>query len=77
MGQVWQSWDLRLKRPAAIKIINPERLIEQANSVSPEAVVARFCREAELGARFTHPGLPTLYDAELSGSPGDLYMVWN
>ncbi|KDQ65332.1 hypothetical protein DT87_30895 [Streptomyces sp. NTK 937] len=76
MGQVWQSWDLRLKRPAAIKIINPERLIEQANSVSPEAVVARFCREAELGARFTHPGLPTLYDAELSGSPGDLYMVW-
>lgn len=76
MGQVWHSWDLYLKRPAAIKIINPERLIEPANRVSPEAVVARFCREAELGARFTHPGLPTLYDAELSGSPSDLYMVW-
>ncbi|WP_069770975.1 serine/threonine-protein kinase [Streptomyces sp. LUP30] len=76
MGQVWQSWDTRLKRPAAVKIINPERLVEQANSISPEVVAARFCREAELGARFTHPGLPILYDAELTGSPNDLYMVW-
>ncbi|MGW0886131.1 protein kinase domain-containing protein [Streptomyces sp. NPDC002671] len=76
MGQVWQSWDTQLKRPAAIKIINPERLVEQANSISTEAVAARFCREAELGARFIHPGLPTLYDARLTGSPNDLYMVW-
>ncbi|MFJ1961808.1 serine/threonine-protein kinase [Streptomyces massasporeus] len=76
MGQVWQSWDTLLKRPAAVKIINPERLVEQANSISPEMVAARFCREAELGARFIHPGLPLLYDAELNGSPTDLYMVW-
>ncbi|MFF4668126.1 protein kinase [Streptomyces sp. NPDC001282] len=76
MGQVWQSWDTHLKRPAAIKIVNPERLVEQANSISPEVVAARFCREAELGARFTHPGLPTLYDARLTGSANDLYMVW-
>ncbi|MFF7717668.1 protein kinase [Streptomyces sp. NPDC007988] len=76
MGQVWQSWDTQLKRPAAVKIINPERLVEQSNSISPEVVAARFCREAELGARFTHPGLPTLYDAQLNGSPNDLYMVW-
>ncbi|MFE1935935.1 protein kinase [Streptomyces sp. NPDC059474] len=76
MGQVWQSWDTQLKRPAAVKIINPERLVEQANSISPEVVAARFCREAELGARFTHPGLPMLYDAQLNGSPNDLYMVW-
>ncbi|MEV7796537.1 protein kinase [Streptomyces sp. NPDC087512] len=76
MGQVWQSWDTQLKRPAAVKIINPERLVEQSNSISPEIVAARFCREAELGARFIHPGLPMLYDAELNGSPNDLYMVW-
>ncbi|MFE1852130.1 serine/threonine-protein kinase [Streptomyces sp. NPDC059489] len=76
MGQVWQSWDTQLKRPAAIKIINPERLVEQANSISPEVVAARFRREAELGARFIHPGLPMLYDAELNGSPNDLYIVW-
>lgn len=76
MGQVWQAWDTQLKRPAAVKIINPERLVAQANSISPEIVAARFCREAELGARFTHSGLPTLYDAQLNGSPNDLYMVW-
>ncbi|MFE7314255.1 protein kinase [Streptomyces sp. NPDC057555] len=76
MGQVWQSWDTQLKRPAAVKIINPERLVEQANSISPEVVAARFCREAELGGRFTHPGLPVLYDAQLNGRPNDLYMVW-
>ncbi|WP_069734946.1 serine/threonine-protein kinase [Streptomyces sp. EN27] len=76
MGQVWQSWDTQLKRPTAVKIINPDRLIGQADSISPEVVAARFCREAELGARFAHPGLPMLYDARLNGSPSDLYMVW-
>ncbi|MGW1037344.1 protein kinase domain-containing protein [Streptomyces antibioticus] len=76
MGHVWQSWDTQLKRPVAVKIINPERLVEQPNSINPEAVAARFCREAELGARFIHAGLPMLYDAELNGSPSDLYMVW-
>ncbi|WNO73089.1 serine/threonine-protein kinase [Streptomyces sp. AM8-1-1] len=76
MGQVWQAWDTQLKRPTAVKIINPDLLIKQANAISHEDLAARFCREAELGARFSHPGLPTLYDAHLDGSPKDLYMVW-
>jgi hypothetical protein len=77
MGRVWQSYDTHLKRHVALKIINPEWLSGQAPAgVKPQDIAARFRREAELGARFTHPGLPTLYDAQLSGSPKDLYMVW-
>ncbi|MFC9229173.1 protein kinase [Streptomyces decoyicus] len=76
MGQVWQAWDGRLRRAIAIKIINPERLAIAGNGLTTDDLVARFCREAELGARFTHPSLPVLLDAQLEGSPKDLYMVW-
>ena len=76
MGQVWQAWDTQLRRAAAIKTINPERLTGQANDVIHQDIAARFRREAVLGARFSHPGLPTLYDAQLDGGPKDLYLVW-
>ncbi|MFF3642056.1 protein kinase [Streptomyces sp. NPDC002564] len=76
MGQVYQAWDLQLKRAVAIKVINPERLTGSANGLKPDDIAARFCREAELGARFSHPNIPVLLDAQLRGSPKDLYMVW-
>lgn len=76
MGLVWQAWDLRLKRAVAVKIINPERLADGVDDMKPEDVQARFVREAEVGARLNHTGIPTLYDALLGGSPMDLYMVW-
>ncbi|MFE4424850.1 protein kinase [Streptomyces sp. NPDC056817] len=77
MGEVWQSWDTQLKRQVAVKTIRPDLLTGTATAVGPstQIIVARFRREAELGARFSHPGLPILYDAQLSGSPKDLYMV--
>ncbi|MFC8276362.1 protein kinase [Streptomyces sp. NPDC057271] len=76
MGHVWQAWDTRLRRYVAIKTINPERLTGPATDVDPKDIAARFRREAVLGARFSHAGLPTLYDAQLDGGPKDLYLVW-
>ncbi|WP_328317355.1 serine/threonine-protein kinase [Streptomyces sp. NBC_00388] len=76
MGLVWQAWDLQLKRAVAIKIINPERFAGGVDDMKPQDIQARFVREAEVGARLHHAGIPTLYDALLSGSPKDLYMVW-
>ncbi|MGW6482740.1 protein kinase domain-containing protein, partial [Streptomyces sp. NPDC055059] len=76
MGHVWQAWDGHLKRPVAVKVISPERLTGHAQDIKPEDIAARFRREAELGARFSHPGIPTLYDAQLTGTPKELYMVW-
>jgi serine/threonine protein kinase len=76
MGQVWQAWDTRLKRAIAIKIISPERLTTPGNGITAEDMMARFRREAELGARFSHPNMPVLHDAKLQGGGKDLYMVW-
>jgi serine/threonine protein kinase len=76
MGQVWQAWDGRLKRAIAIKIISPERLATPGSGLTAEDIIARFRREAELGARFSHPNIPVLHDAELQGGGKDLYMVW-
>ncbi|MFE3687603.1 serine/threonine-protein kinase [Streptomyces sp. NPDC059095] len=76
MGQVWQAWDIHLKRAIAIKVISPERLANPGQGLTTEDIMARFRREAELGARFTHPNMPVLHDAELQGGGKDLYMVW-
>ncbi|MFE2128963.1 serine/threonine-protein kinase [Streptomyces amritsarensis] len=77
MGQVWHAWDGELKRSIAIKLIRPDQLIgPQSQSLTVDEIVARFRREAELGARFTHPNIPVLLDAQFRGSPKDYYMVW-
>ncbi|MEU5080898.1 MULTISPECIES: serine/threonine-protein kinase [Streptomyces] len=76
MGQVWQAWDRRLKRAIAVKVINPERIADPGHGLTIDDIVARFRREAELGARFTHPNLPVLLDARTEGNPKDLHMVW-
>ncbi|MFB7087253.1 protein kinase [Streptomyces sp. NPDC056296] len=76
MGQVWQANDKQLKRPVAVKVINPERLTGPVDGLTAEDMAARFRREAELGARFSHPNIPVLFDAHVLGSPKDLFMVW-
>ncbi|MGW0999579.1 protein kinase domain-containing protein [Streptomyces sp. NPDC002523] len=75
MGHVWQAWDSRLKRFVAIKVINPERLAGPTEDITLADIAARFTREAEITARLNHPGIPTLYDAYLHGSPKDLLLV--
>ena len=61
MGRVYLARDTRLNRPVAIKILAPERLS------SPRAV-ARFQREARVGAQLQHENLVRIYDfGESSG----------
>ncbi|MGW1765795.1 protein kinase domain-containing protein [Streptomyces sp. NPDC002073] len=77
MGQVWHAWDGELKRSIAIKVIRPDQLTgPPGQHLTVDDIVARFRREAELGARFTHPNIPVLLDAQFRGGPKDFYMVW-
>src|SRR4051794_30015498 len=55
MGEVWRAWDGRLKRPVAGKHILPD-ILDQPG------VRERFRREAEAGARLSHPAVVQIYD---------------
>ena len=55
MGEVWRAWDDRLKRLVAVKHVLPEIL-------SQPGARERFRREAEAGARLTHPAVVRIYD---------------
>jgi tetratricopeptide (TPR) repeat protein len=55
MGEVWRAWDGRLKRPVAVKHILPH-ILDQPGARE------RFRREAEAGARLTHPAVVQIYD---------------
>ena len=47
-GEVYRARDTKLRRDVAIKVL-------------PEAVVARFEREAQLFASLNHPNIATVY----------------
>jgi eukaryotic-like serine/threonine-protein kinase len=51
---VWLAYDERLDREVAIKILPRERVVG-----------GRFEREARAAARLSHPGIVTLYEAEV------------
>ncbi|HWP43180.1 MAG TPA: serine/threonine-protein kinase, partial [Blastocatellia bacterium] len=55
MGVVYKAEHVRITRPSAIKILNPEY------AGNPE-FVARFGREAELASRINHPNAVGIYD---------------
>src|SRR5262245_19585266 len=55
MGSVYAAEQVSLKRPAALKLLNPD-LFSQPD------LVRRFHAEAELAARLSHPHTVTLYD---------------
>jgi len=55
MGVVYKAEHIRISRPAAIKILNPEL-------AGDPAVVARFGREAEMASRLNHPNAVGIYD---------------
>lgn len=61
MGQVYEGFDRHLKRRIAVKFTHPSL------DHDPDWD-KRFFREAELMARFNHPGLPVIHDAG-TGSP--------
>ncbi|MFF4366260.1 protein kinase [Streptomyces sp. NPDC001594] len=65
MGEVWAGHDLALDRPVAVKV-----LLEAATD--PE-LIARFRREATIGARLQHPGITVVHD--VGQHEGRLFIV--
>lgn len=72
MGQVWRARHDMLVRPAAIKLIRPERLAGDA--VDARLARARFEREAQIVAGLTSPHTVTVYDFG-SAEDGTLFLV--
>ena len=63
MGRVYLARDTRLGRRVAIKLLSPERL-------SNPRALARFLREAKVGAQLQHENLVRIYDeGEFNGIP--------
>ena len=66
MGRVYLARDTRLNRQVALKILSPER-------VSNPRAIARFQREARVGAQLQHENLVRIYD--FGESNGRYYLV--
>ncbi|WP_422924139.1 protein kinase domain-containing protein [Singulisphaera sp. PoT] len=66
MGRVYLAKDSRLNRRVAIKILSPER-------VNNPRAIARFQREARVGAQLQHENLVRIYDE--GESNGKCYLV--
>jgi DNA-binding beta-propeller fold protein YncE len=56
MGVVFRAYDLRLKRPVALKLVAPSLALD-------ERFRARFARETELVVLLEHPNVVPIYDA--------------
>jgi serine/threonine-protein kinase len=61
MGEVWRARHSMLVRPAAVKLIRPERVARVAGA-DPDSVVSRFEREAQATASLRSPHTVELYD---------------
>jgi uncharacterized protein (TIGR03067 family) len=67
MGAVFKAEHLLMKRPVALKVINPQ-LVANANAVE------RFRREVVAAGTLTHPNIVHAYDAEQAGDTHFLVM---
>ncbi|MFT5154032.1 MAG: serine/threonine protein kinase, partial [Planctomycetota bacterium] len=62
VGVVWEAEQITLKRRVALKLLSPMASLSERN-------LLRFRREAEAGARLTHPGIvPVLVVGEHEGT---------
>jgi serine/threonine-protein kinase len=61
MGEVWRARHMMLVRPAAVKLIRPERMARVAGD-EPDSAVSRFRREAQATASLRSPHTVELYD---------------
>ncbi len=61
MGEVWLANHALLKRPAAIKLIQPE-VLGATDTESRDVTLKRFEQEAQSTARLQSPNTVTLYD---------------
>ncbi|MFB7054351.1 protein kinase [Streptomyces vinaceus] len=65
MGEVWRGHDLELDRSVAVKVL--------LDAAMNDEVVARFRREATIGARLQHPGITVVHD--VGRQDGRLFIV--
>ena len=68
MGEIWQAYDMVVKRRVALKQLRQEKSYSQKH-------LARFKREVQLTAKLTHPG--TVFVIDYSNQPGNAYYVMN
>jgi serine/threonine protein kinase len=62
MAKVWRAWDVRLEREVAIKEpLFDERLSDDVL----EEMGSRFVKEGKAAARLNHPGIVTIYAADI------------
>jgi serine/threonine-protein kinase len=73
MGEVWRARHQLLARPAAIKLIRPESLTEDA--VRQHVILARFEREAQATAAMQSPHTIQLYDFGIAQSGAFYYVM--
>ena len=66
MGVVYRAYDLRLKRPVALKLVAPSLALD-------ERFRERFARETELVMSLEHPNVVPIYDA--GDVDGRLYLA--
>ncbi|MEU0854556.1 serine/threonine-protein kinase [Streptomyces griseofuscus] len=71
MGDVWLAYDRRSRRAVAVKGIHRELLDPR----HPEELIQRFTLEADLLARWKHPGIPAFLDARVDSAASDAYLV--
>ena len=69
MGSVYLAEHRILRRPVALKVINPELL-------SDPSALERFRSEARAAACLSHPNVVTVYDAETAGDGHFLVMEY-
>ncbi|WP_167535824.1 serine/threonine-protein kinase [Streptomyces vinaceus] len=65
MGEVWRGHDQELDRSVAVKVL--------LDAAVNDEVVARFRREATIGARLSHPGITVVHD--VGQQDGRLFIV--
>jgi len=56
MGEVYEAWDILLRRPVALKLLHSQLA----------AHILRFMQEAHLQARLEHPNICRVFDADAS-----------
>ncbi|GLX26084.1 protein kinase domain-containing protein [Streptomyces lavendulae] len=65
MGEVWRGHDQALHRAVAVKVL--------LDAATNEELIARFRREATIGARLQHPGITVVHD--VGQHEGRLFIV--
>ena len=68
MGDVYEAFDPRLKRPVALKVLLP------VYADDPERI-RRFEQEARAASLLNHPNIVSLFDANADAAAGPLFIV--